>query len=83
MADEYEYGALVEWYWQRNPEVLGQELVSAMYFVHHKSHMERPGTEPRLPRWEGGDKQLEPRHRLPMLIKNSGSEKQSSTIINP
>jgi hypothetical protein len=70
VADEVEYGALVE---QRKPEVLGQELVSLAYFVHHKSHMGWPGTEPRLPRGEGGDKQPEPRHRPPALIKNSGN----------
>jgi hypothetical protein len=53
------------------------ELVSVAYFVHHKSHMEWPGIEPRLPRWKGGDKQPEPRHGPPVLISNSDYEEQS------
>jgi hypothetical protein len=35
-------------------EVLGKNL-SQRHFVHHKSHMTRPGFEPGPPLWEGSD----------------------------
>jgi hypothetical protein len=35
-------------------EVLGENLPQHL-FVHHISHMTRPGFEPGLPRWEASD----------------------------
>jgi hypothetical protein len=47
-------GQLVEWRLAGETEVLGENL-SQRHFVQHKSHMTRPGLEPRPPRWEASD----------------------------
>jgi hypothetical protein len=44
---------LVEWM-KGETEVLGENL-PRRHFVHHKSHLTRPGIEPRPPRWEASD----------------------------
>jgi hypothetical protein len=45
---------LVEWRLVGETEVLG-ENPPQRHFVHHKSHLTRPGIEPGQPRWETSD----------------------------
>jgi hypothetical protein len=44
---------LVEWM-TGETEVLGENL-PPRHFVHHKSHLTRPGIEPGPPQWEASD----------------------------
>jgi hypothetical protein len=39
----------------RRPFILGLLYLPRRHFVHHKSHLTRPGLEPGPPRWEASD----------------------------
>jgi hypothetical protein len=39
----------------RGKPMHSEKNLSQFHFVHHKSHMDRPGIEPGPPRWEAGD----------------------------
>jgi hypothetical protein len=44
----------VEWKFEGETEVLVENFLQC-HFVHHKSHMIRPGLETGSPRWEAGE----------------------------
>jgi hypothetical protein len=54
MIDEGNCGAIGGMKIIRETEVFGENLPQRN-FVHHKSHMTRPGLEPGPPRWETSD----------------------------
>jgi hypothetical protein len=54
MIGEGDCGATGEMKIGRGNQVLGENLPQ-LYFVHHKSHLTRPGIEPGPPRWEASD----------------------------